>query len=78
MRELLISPYRTSHSSALRERNMILLLQVILDRSVGGERILMSIAVPRRMGTRGVNSSATMGRPLLSPLPDSEGATLIS
>lgn len=34
---------------------------VILDLSVGGERILISRAVPRRMGTRGVSSRAMIG-----------------
>lgn len=38
----------------------MLLLEVILDRSVGGERTLMSMAVPRRMGTRGGVSSREM------------------
>ena len=49
----------------------MLLLQLIFDRLVGGERILISIAVPRRIGTRGVSSSATNGRALLSSsVPD--------
>lgn len=34
-----------------------------LDRAVGGERILISMAVPRRIGTKGVSSRATKGRP---------------
>lgn len=36
-------------------------LEVILDRSVGGERMLMSMAVPRRIGTSGVSSMEMRG-----------------
>lgn len=41
---------------------MMLLLEVIFDRSVGGDRMLMSIAVPRRRGTSGVSSIEMSGR----------------
>src|SRR5947207_12983107 len=61
MREWLIRLYNFSHSSGLRERNIILFPDVILDLLVGGERTIMSKAVPRRMGTSGVNSSAISG-----------------
>lgn len=61
--------YKASQSSAFRDRNMILLLVIILDRFVGGERTLISMAVPRRMGTSGVNSRPTSGLVLLSFLP---------
>lgn len=40
---------------------MMLLLEVIFEFGVGGERTLMSSAVPRRRGTRGVNSMAIRG-----------------
>jgi len=33
-----------------------------VDEAVGGERMEISSAVPRRNGTRGVSSSATRGR----------------
>ena len=43
---------------------MMLLPEVIFEFAVGGERMEMSMAVPRRRGTRGVNSRATSGRSL--------------
>ncbi len=39
----------------------MLLLEVIFELGVGGERTLMSSAVPRRRGTSGVNSRAIKG-----------------
>ena|SRR2546421_654801 len=61
MRAWLIMAYSPSHSSVLRLRNMTLLLVLIFDLSVGGERMEMSRAVPRRSGTSGVSSKATRG-----------------
>lgn len=51
---------------------MILLPVWILDFSVGGERILMSRAVPRRRGTRGVSSTPIRGGLLTSKSEPSE------
>lgn len=58
----LIIAYNASHSSALRDRNIALVLVLTFDLAVGGDRIEMSNAVPRRSGTRGVSSKATSGR----------------
>lgn len=44
---------------------MMLFPDVICEFGVGGERMEMSMAVPRRRGTSGVSSRATKGRPLL-------------
>ena len=61
MRALLMRPYSFSHSSGLRERNMMLLLVRSTEFAVGGERMEMSSAVPRRNGTSGVSSRAING-----------------
>ena len=44
---------------------MILFPDRILEFAVGGERMEISRAVPRRIGTRGVSSSPTSGGSLL-------------
>lgn len=60
-RAQLIIPYKLSHSSALRDLNMMLLVVFRIELAVGGERMLISNAVPRRNGTIGVSSNATSG-----------------
>jgi len=61
MRALLIREYNFSHSSGLRERNMMFALVRSTELVVGGDRIEMSRAVPLLRGTKGVSSSATKG-----------------
>ena len=60
-RAQLIMPYSVSHSSAVRDLNMMLLVVFSLELAVGGDLILMSKAVPLRRGTIGVSSNATKG-----------------
>ena len=50
-----------SHSWLLRERNMMFVPLLICESVVGGERMLMSMAVPLRMGTNGVSSRPIKG-----------------
>ena len=61
IRALLINAYRRSQSSGVRDRSMTLLPARMTELVVGGERIEMSNAVPRRSGTSGVSSSAMSG-----------------
>ena len=61
IRALLIKAYRASQSSGLLDRNITFWLVRIRELGVGGDRIDMSSAVPRRRGTNGVNSNANRG-----------------
>ena len=72
IRALLIMAYSFSQSSGLLDLNMRLLPLRKREFCVGGERIEMSRAVPRRRGTSGVNSSATSGR---TPFVDGLGSS---
>ena len=67
-----------SHSSAFRDRNIILFVVLSFELAVGGERMLMSRAVPLRKGTIGVSSNATRGCCVIDEARESGASDMVS